>query len=75
MPTIADRLLRLGTLIGNYAGWAIANSAATFGDVYDGNEGYRDDVDNDDVVNGWPEGELAEALQSPIPAEYININP
>jgi hypothetical protein len=62
-------------LIGNYAGWAIANSATTFKSVYDGNEGYRDDVNTDPEVNGWPEGELAEALNQPIPAEYISINP
>ncbi len=68
MATLANRLVKLGALLVQYAGWAIANSATTYKDVYDGNQGYKDDVDSDPEVQGWPQGELAEALVQVLPS-------
>ena len=75
MATIAERLVKLGGLIVGFAGWAIANSATTFKQVYDGNQGYKDAVDGDPEIGGWPAGELAEALEYGIPSDYLSINP
>ena len=75
MPTIAERLVKLGGMIVKYSGWAIANSAQTFQDVYDGNDDFADEVDDDTEIGGWPEGELDETLEYGIPSEYLSINP
>ena len=67
MPTIAERLVKLGGMIVKYAGWAIANSATTYQDVYNGNAEFNDEVDTDTDIQNWPSGELAEALLTELP--------
>lgn len=68
MPTIAERLVKLGGMIVKYSGWIIANSATTYAQVYAGNSAFNDEVDNDVDIQNWPSGELEEALAQVLPS-------
>lgn len=67
MPTIAERLVKLGGMIVKYSGWIIANSATNYGHVYNGNSEFKGEVDTDPEIQDWPAGELEEMMSYVLP--------
>lgn len=68
MATIAERLVKLGAKIAPWLGWIIANRPtwSTYQHAYDGHEEFKAAIDSDTEIQGWPSGELTEALASPF---------
>jgi hypothetical protein len=68
MATIAERLFKLGLKLAPILPWIIAHRPATYQDVYDNNQEFKDAVNNDDEIQGWTAGELSEALAMQLPS-------